>query len=127
MSTNKRTYRVNSLLKEVISEVIRFDVKNPHIHELWTVTEVDVSKDLHSAKVYVSVIGSQSDKDRTLKALQSASGYVGVAAAKKVTLRYFPHLTFMLDESVDKVMQIDKVLDRIKLNQKPPSNDTTSL
>lgn len=127
MSTNKRTYRLNSLLKEVISEVIRHDVKNPHIHELWTVTEVDVSKDLHSAKVYISVIGSQSDKDRTLKALQSASGFVGVTAAKKVTLRYFPQLTFFLDESVDKVMQIDEVLNRIKLNQKPPLNDPTNL
>ncbi len=113
MSTNKRTYRVNSLLKEVISEVIRFDVKNPHIHELFTVTKVDVSNDLRSAKVYISVIASQIEKDKTIKALQSASGFVGVSAAQKVTLRYFPQLTFVLDDSVDKHMQIDQLLQEI--------------
>ncbi len=126
MSTYKRTFRLNSLLKEVISEVIRQDVKNPHIHELLTVTEVDVSRDLHSAKVYISVIGPQSEKDKTLEALQSASGYVAVAAAKKVTLRYFPQLTFKLDESIEKHMQIDQLLSEINLkkNSNTNSNDT---
>ncbi|MCH9632139.1 MAG: Ribosome-binding factor A [Chlamydiae bacterium] len=119
MSINKRTFRLNSLLREVISEVIRSDVKNPNIHELLTVTEVDISRDLHSAKVYISVIGPQSEKDKTLKALQSASGYVGVTAAKKVTLRYFPQLTFKLDESVEKHMQIDELLNKINIDKNP--------
>lgn len=128
MSINKRTFRLNSLLKEVISEVIRTDVKNPNIHELITVTEVDISRDLHSAKVYISVIGPQIEKDKTLKALQSASGYVGVTAAKKVTLRYFPQLTFKLDQTVEKHMKIDEALNKINLDNNSQSNvnDLTS-
>ncbi len=54
----KRTDRLNSLLKEVISEVIRREVRNPHVNELVTVTRVQISKDLHYAKVYISVIGT---------------------------------------------------------------------
>ncbi len=128
MSINKRTFRLNSLLKEVISEVIRSDVKNPNIHELITVTEVDISRDLHSAKVYISVIGPQAEKDKTLKALQSASGYIGVTAAKKVTLRYFPQLTFKLDQAVEKHMLIDEALNKINLdkNSQLNSNDLAS-
>ena len=58
----QRISRINSLLKEVISEIIRREVRNPHVNELVTVTRVDVSKDLYHAKVYISVIGSQAQK-----------------------------------------------------------------
>lgn len=125
MSTNKRKYRVDSLLKEVISEVIRLDVKNPHIHELFTVTKVDVTNDLRSAVVYVSVIASDSEKATTLKALKSASGFIGMSAAKKVTLRYFPQLTFKIDDSVEKHMKIDRLLQEINSNKAPPTPDDT--
>lgn len=55
----KRTDRLNSLLKEVISEVIRKDVRNPHVNELVTVTRVNISRDLRHAKVFISVIGTE--------------------------------------------------------------------
>ena len=126
MSTNKRKYRVDSLLKEVISEVIRFDVKNPNIHELFTVTQVDVAKDLRSAVVYISIIASDSEKAVTMKALKSASGFIGMSAAKKVTLRYFPQLTFKLDDSVEKHMKIDRLLQEINSNKTPPPADETT-
>ncbi len=109
----KRTDRLNSLLKEVISEVIIRDVRNPKVHTLITVTAVDVSKDLHNANVYISVIGSDQDKKQTLQALRSAAGYISSLASKKVVLRYFPHLTFVLDEGVDAHLQIDAVLQKI--------------
>ena len=58
----QRTDRLNSLLKEVISEVIKRDVRNPHVGELLTVTRVDITKDLHYAKVYISVLAMQNRK-----------------------------------------------------------------
>jgi ribosome-binding factor A len=109
----ERTDRLNSLLKEVISEVIRRDVRNPHVTELVTVTRVQITKDLHYAKVYISVIGTEQDKAETLQALQSASGFIAVNSAKKVVMRYFPELTFKLDDSVDKHMRIEKLLSDI--------------
>lgn len=116
----KRTDRLNSLLREVLSEVIREDVKNPHIHELLTVTQVDISKDLHHAKVYISVIGSLSEKQGTLNALKSAAGYIAVVASKKVVMRYFPHLNFVLDDSVEKHQQIDQLIEKINENKSLP-------
>jgi len=118
MTLFNRSDRVNSLLKEVLAEVVRQDVKNPKIHELTSVTRVEVTRDLHFAKVYVSVIATQAEKDATVKALQTATGYIAVTAAKKVTLRYFPQLTFKLDESVDHYMHIDKLLAKINTDKK---------
>lgn len=109
----KRTKRLNSLLKEVISEVIRKDVRNPLISEFNTVTEVDISKDLHHAKVYISVIGTEVERKNTIAALESAAGFISVNASKKVVMRIFPSLTFLLDTSVDKQMKIDSLLKKI--------------
>ena len=108
-----RTDRLNSSLKEVISDVIRREVRNPHVNELVTITRVDITKDLHYAKVYVSVIGTPEIKAETLKALNSAAGFIAVNASKKVVMRYFPTLTFRLDDSADKLMRIQTLLSEI--------------
>ena len=78
-----RTDRLNSLLTAVLSEVIMKDVKNPDVHTLTSVTSVDISKDLHHAKVYVSVIGTDQEKEKTLKALESEAGFIACSASKK--------------------------------------------
>ena len=114
MSSSRRLKRLNSLLTEVLSDVIRKDVDNPHVSEFVSVTSVDITSDLHHAKVYVSVIGSQQEKTDTLSALQSASKYISMLASKKVVMRYFPSLTFKLDETVEKQIKIDTILQEIK-------------
>lgn len=106
----QRVDRLNSLLKEVISEVIHRDVRNPHLHEFVSITRVDITKDLRHAKVYVSMIGSDEQKKESIEALQSAAGFIAVNASKKVVMRYFPELKFILDDSVDKHMRIQKLL-----------------
>jgi len=113
MAPVQRTTRLNSLLKEVISEVIRRDVRNPHVNELLTVTRVEITRDLHYAKVYISVIGTDAQKKETLNALETAAGFIAVNSSKKVTMRYFPALTFKLDDSVDKHMRIEELLGEI--------------
>ena len=116
--TKNRVVRLNSLLKEVLSEVIHREVKNPHVHRFVSVTSVEITADLQHAKVLISVIGTQAEKDATIKALQSAAGFIAITASKKVVMRYFPELTFKLDDSVDKQMQIDSVLHKIHQEQK---------
>ena len=120
----KRTDRLNSLLKEVISEVIRREVRNPHVSGLVTVTRVQISKDLHYAKVFISVIGSEQQKAETIDALNSAAGFIAVNSSQQVTMRYFPALTFKLDDSVDKHMRIEKLLGEV--NQERASRLTSS-
>lgn len=110
----KRTDKLNSLLQEVISEVIRQSVRNPHVHELVSVTKVEITKDLTLAKVYISVIGTDEDKLKTVHALQSAAGFIAVNASKKIVLRHFPELTFKIDDSVEKQIRIDNVIHKIR-------------
>ncbi len=105
---------MNSLLKEVISEVIQKEVSNPHVTSFVSVTNVETSPDLHHAKVSISLIGTDLEKEKILAALQTAAGFIAVNAAKKVRLRYFPNLTFKLDTSLDEHMRIQKILGDIE-------------
>lgn len=119
----KRTDRLNSLLKEVISEVIKRDVRNPHVKELITVTRVEITKDLRQAKVYISVIAPENEKMETIAALNSASGFIAVNSSKKVVMRYFPELIFKLDDSVDKHMRIENLLNKISEERESREQD----
>jgi ribosome-binding factor A len=110
----KRLERVNSLLREVIFEVIHKEVRNPHINTFITVTRVETSADLHYAKVFVSMIASEADKGKIVTALQSAAGFIAVHASEKVDLRYFPNLTFHLDTQLDEQLRIHKILSDIE-------------
>lgn len=125
----KRTDRLNSLLKEVISEVIRREVRNPHVNELVTVTRVQISKDLRHAKVFISVIGTEQQKHETIEALTSAAGFIAVQSSQKVVMRYFPELTFKLDDSVDRHMRIEELLTKISQERESrpsPADDESS-
>lgn len=108
--SERRIQRLNSLLKEVISDVIHSEVKNPHLPQLITITHVEITKDLRYAKVYVSIIGEENEKMAAIDALQSASGFIGVHASKQVVMRYFPELKFILDDTVDQQTRIDQLL-----------------
>ncbi len=109
-----RTKRLNSLLREVLSEVINREVKNPHVASLVSVTSVNITKDLRYAKVYISVIGTAQEKSETINALQSASGFISVQSSKKVVMRYFPELTFIIDNTADEFARINNVLKKIQ-------------
>lgn len=122
----ERTVRLNSLLREVISEVIKRDVHNPHVNQLMTVTQVEITKDLHHAKVYISVIGTAQQKQETIQALQSAAGFIAVQSSKKVVMRYFPELTFKLDNSVEKQAVVDDLLMKIRDEQKQRRSSPTT-
>ena len=111
---DKRVKRLNSLLREVISEVLQKDVKNPHIAKLTTITDVEMTADGRYAKVFITVMGTKEEEKATLDALNQAAGFISVNAAKKVVLRYFPTLEFKLDTSLEKHMKIDKILTDIK-------------
>lgn len=109
----ERVDRLNSLLREVLSEVIRRDFQNRDIPELITIMHVEITRDLHYAKVFVSVIGDEKIKKHAITRLQALSASIGVVASKKVVMRYFPALTFILDDGIDKHMRIEELLKEI--------------
>jgi ribosome-binding factor A len=113
----QRTDRLNSLLQEVIAEVIMREIRNPKISTLLTIKKVEITKDLHYAKVYVSMLGSETEKQQTMKALKSAAGYISVQAAKKMVIKYFPKLSFHLDETLDDEIRVHNLLEKIHEEQ----------
>lgn len=118
MAAPRRIQRINSLLKEVISDVIRLDLKNYNLPELLTITEVETSKDLQHAKVFVSLInGKDEEKTFLVEELQRCASTIAKKASKKVVMRYFPTLTFKLDNTLDEYMKIDDLLNKVKLEK----------
>lgn len=110
----KRTDRLNSLLQEVISEVLRKDIHHiPYINEFITITRVDITQDLHHAKVFVSILAKESDKEHALAALREVAGTIGHFASRKVVMRYFPVLEFFIDEGLEKQLRIEELLGKI--------------
>jgi ribosome-binding factor A len=109
----QRLDRINSLLKEVIFEVIQQDVRNPHIKVFITVTKVETTADLHHAKVWVTMIASEPEKAKVIQALQGAAGFIAVHASQKMQIRYFPELIFKLDTGLEAQMKIETILGKI--------------
>lgn len=109
----RRIERVNSLLVEVIAEVVMREVKDPRIPGLITITRVETSPDLRQAKVFFSIIGSDKEKKTALQVLQEAAGFISLTASKKVVLRFFPQLTFKIDDTLEKHQRIDDLLKKI--------------
>src|SRR3954462_14675109 len=104
-----RMRRVNEALREVLSESIG-GLKDPRIGFV-TVTGVDTSPDLRHARVYVSVLGDEPVRELTLAGLRSAHGVLQRRVASELTLKHTPMLTFVYDESVDRGMRINELLD----------------
>lgn len=121
----RRIERVNSLLVEVIAEVVMREVKDPRIPGLITITRVETSPDLRQAKVYFSIIGSDKEKKTALQVLQDAAGFISMTASKKVVLRFFPQLTFKIDDTLEKHQRIDDLLKKIddEKNTRTPSSE----
>lgn len=110
----RRQKKIQSLLLEVLSEVIRKDVKDPRISELLTLMSVEVSSDLQNAKVGISVIGDAKIKQQTLDALNEQAPRISAISLKKVALRYFPKLAFHIDTGLEHELRIHDVLTQIE-------------
>jgi ribosome-binding factor A len=102
--------RVNETIREILGDAIATELKDPRIGFV-TVTEVDTSPDLRSARVYVSVLGSEDDRERSLKGLRSSHGVLQGKIASAMRIKRTPTLTFEYDESVDRGDRISRLLD----------------
>lgn len=107
----RRTIRVDELLKQEIAGLIR-DLKDPRVG-FTTVMDVRTSPDLRHARVYVSVLGDEEDKQETVAALQGARGYLRARLGRDVTLKYLPELHFELDRTLEQAARIDALLDEM--------------
>ena len=106
---NPRLGRIDEEYKKELSQIIGYELKNPSVTGMISVTKVKVTNDLKFAKVYVSVLNSKNIKD-TLAGLKKSSGYIRSELAKRVNLRNTPELIFELDDSIEYGAKIDSIL-----------------
>lgn len=101
--------RINETVREVLSEAVQ-DLSDPRIGFL-TITGVNVARDFRNAKVYISVLGPDADRERTLAALQSSHGLLQRTVAREVKLHHTPQLEFIYDDTLDTAMRINELLE----------------
>lgn len=104
-----RMRRVNEAVREVVSVHIAGDLKDPRIGFV-TVTAVDTSPDLRSARVYVSVLGDPARRDEAMAGLRSSRGVLQAHIATEMRMKRTPALAFHHDDTVDNAMRIEKLL-----------------
>jgi ribosome-binding factor A len=108
-----RLARVSEAIREVAANAILFEIKDPRVKNV-TVTRAEVSADLQHAKVYVSIMGSEKEQQLTMHGLRSAAGFVQTKVADRLTTRYVPHISFVLDEGVKKSIEIARLIREAK-------------
>jgi len=113
---SQRQERVAAVVREVVSDLLSTRIKDPRIG-FTSVVKVEVTKDLSLAKVYVSVFGSQEDKERTMEGLTSAQGLIRSEVGKALGIRHTPEVQFVLDEGIEHSIRVSKLLDEIKRSE----------
>lgn len=108
-----RVNRLNEEVKKIISDIIRNQLRNPAISSLTSVVAVDITRDLRYATVYISVLGNNSEKEETIKALEKSAGYVRREVGKQIKVRYTPEVIFKLDESIEKGIEMYNKISKI--------------
>ena len=109
---NRRMDRVNMLVRQEISRILSVEINDPRLSSLISITEVQTSRDLRSAKVYFSVLGDEHQKQNTLAALESAGGFIHRTMKRNLSLKFAPFLTFQLDESIEQGTEMLDLIDR---------------
>ena len=106
-----RMRRVNEAMREVLSGAITSELKDPRVGFV-TVTSVETSPDLRHARVYVSVLGNPGERRRTLKALDSAHGFLQRRVGSQLRMKNTPQLQFVYDDTPERGMRITEILDQ---------------
>ena len=108
--TGGRMRRVDEAMREVLSGAITSELKDPRVGFV-TVTAVETAPDLRRARVFVSVLGSDSERRRSLDALQHAHGYLQRRVADELHLKHTPTLEFAYDDSAERSLRIAELLE----------------
>lgn len=116
-----RPERVAELMKREIAGILARDLRDPRVSTLVSVTDVELTHDLSFARVFVSLLETGPERDRTLAALQSAAGFVRHQLAPRLGLREVPELRFVHDTSIEQGARVEEILRRLERGE--PADD----
>ena len=106
---NNRLGRIDEEYRKELSQIIGYELKNPNVTGLISVTKVKVTPDLKYAKIFVSIMNSKNIQE-TMEGLKKSSGFIRTELAKRINLRNTPELTFAIDDSIEYGAKIDSIL-----------------
>ncbi len=112
-----RANRVGEQMKKELGDIIGRKIKDPRIGFV-TVTDVSVSGDLQIAKVFISVLGDEEQRQNTLKGLAKAKGFIRSEIGQRIRLRKTPEIQFEFDESIDYGNRIETLLHELNVENK---------
>ena len=108
----RRTAKASRAIREIVSTAILLELNDPRIKDV-TILDVEVAVDMRSAKIFATVRGDKKTQELTMHGLNSSKGYLQKLIAERLTTRYIPILTFVLDDSVKKSVETAKILKQI--------------
>lgn len=107
---NNRNTRISEEIKKELSDIISTDLKDPRLPKMVSITNVDVTKDLRYAKIYVSVLGNDEEKKNAIIGLKSAAGFIRREIGQRIQLRYTPEFIFEIDNSIERGIYMTKLI-----------------
>ena len=116
-----RLNRINEELRRELSQVLNFELKNPNVTGMLSVTRVKITPDFKYAKVYVSILNSKNI-NKTMEGLKESSGFIRSRLAKTVNLRITPELVFEIDDSIEHGARIDSILKELNISKNEDEN-----
>ena len=118
----ERTDRIASEIMREVERIIREEVSDPRTDCMFSVTHVDVTRDLRYAKVFISVYEAEK-REPMMKALRSAAGFVRHHLGHRVQLRYTPELLFELDTTIEYGVHIASLINEVRKTEGSQSDD----
>src|SRR5438876_5813530 len=106
---SRRLLKAAEAVREVVSMAILTELRDPRVKNV-TVVGVEVLPDMKSAKVYVSIMGTEKEQQLSLSGLQNAAGFLQKKIAERIETRYTPRLTFVLDKGVKNSLEVNRIL-----------------
>jgi ribosome-binding factor A len=117
---SRRPDRVAAAIRESVATFLTEGVKDPRVTGLVTVTGVDVTRDLRHARIHVSVMGTEAEKQQTMEGLASVAGHLRSKLSRTMRLRVAPSLEFRYDPSIERAARIDTLPEQIRTGDPPP-------
>ena len=118
----ERTDRIASEIMREVERIIREEVSDPRTECMFSVTHVDVTRDLRYAKVYISIY-EEEKRAPMMKALKSAAGFIRHNLGRRVQLRYTPELLFELDTTIEYGVHIASLINEVRKTEGSQSDD----
>ncbi len=108
-----RTNRISEEIRKIVSNIIMYELKDPRISKLTSVTYVETTNDLRYTNIYISVYDTEDNQNKTIEGLNKAKGYIRKELGKKLNLRYTPEPIIKLDESIKKGVYMNKLIKEV--------------